>query len=187
MAYPGRDPVNDLSSNPSSIPDAWLRVELLLNKSSEALEQLAGCIPAGCAEQFVALRNQHQELRGELRLLRELGSEHEGEASRLEKLRMGADRFAKSTRDEARTTYERLKSFAKDPNTGKAVKEGLGDIGRGAARAGREIGGAMSSAWGRFRQPASKPPVDAPAVGGEKQTAAGPDVKNREWNREREN
>jgi hypothetical protein len=147
-----------IERRPHSTELAWQRVDTLLDQLGERLENLHDKSSLIGPELVAGLRAQHDELRRELNTLRDAYPESGAKALHvLDRIKERADQLAANTRREARSSYERLRTVAKDPRTGQALKEGLGDIGRGAMRAGRELGGALGSALARFRQDAQHP------------------------------
>lgn len=146
----------------------WQRAELLLDRLSEKLDSLETS-PQLVGPEFIAsMREQQGQLRRELYALRDAYPASASAAPHvLEAIRQRADRLASTTASEARATYDRLRTAATDPNTGQGLKEGAGDIARGALRAGRELGSAVGTAVDRFRRRAGptgsgKHPDDEP-------------------------
>jgi hypothetical protein len=146
----------------------WQRAELLLDRLSEKLDSLERS-PQLIGPEFIAsMREQQGQLRRELYALRDAYPTSASAAPHvLEAIRQRADRLASTTAKEARSTYDRVRMVATDPNTGQALKDGMGDIARGALRAGRELGSAVGTAVGRFRRHdgptgPGKPPDDQP-------------------------
>jgi uncharacterized membrane protein len=131
----------------------WERVEAALDQLNDALAALDAQSHLIGPELVAALRARYFDLRRELSALRDSYPDTAQEGSHaLERMKERADMLLAATRREAREAYDRVRSVATDPNTRQAVKESLGEIGRGAARAGREIATALGAAFERLRQ-----------------------------------
>jgi predicted nucleic acid-binding Zn-ribbon protein len=131
----------------------WQRVEVLLDRLSQTLDSLETLPQLIGPEFIVSIREQQAQLRRELNALRDAYPASAPAAPQmLDSIRQRADRLASATTREARFAYDRLRTVAADPSTGRAFKEGMGDIARGALRAGRELGNAVGSAVDRFRR-----------------------------------
>jgi hypothetical protein len=140
-------------TTPRETGSGWQRAEFLLDRLSEKLDSLETS-PQLVGPQFIAsMREQQAQLRRELYALRDAYPASASAAPHvLEAIRQRADRLRATSASEARATYDRLRTVATDPNTGQALKEGMGDIARGALRAGRELGSAVGTAVDRFRR-----------------------------------
>src|SRR6476620_9780383 len=143
----------------SQVAAAWQRMEALLDRMQDSLETLGPKSQLIGPEVIASLRQQHAELRHELNILRDAYPETAPESELgLQKLREHADRLIAHTTEGARKTYDRLRETAADPQTRQALKDGLGDLGRGAVRAGGAVGNAIATAVGRLRRGADKAP-----------------------------
>ena len=136
----------------------WQRAELLLEGLSRTLDSLETS-PQLIGPEFIAsMREQQGQLRRELNALRDAYPASASAAPHvLDSIRQRADRLASATTREARSTYDRVRTVATDPRTGRVLKEGMGDLARGAVRAGRELGTAVGTAVDRFRRRADPP------------------------------
>src|SRR5262245_56563415 len=144
---------NEVDDNPVS--EAWHRADAVLTQLQNKLDALEPKSELIGPEVLAALRQDHAQLRRELGTLRDAFQQMQS-GTATEALIARADDLVARTSQGARNAYERLRTTVTDPQTKQALKDGFGDLGRGIARAGRDLGGAAATAFGRFRRGASQ-------------------------------
>jgi hypothetical protein len=153
---------NEVDHSPAS--EAWRRADAVLSRLQNKLDALEAKSEFIGPEVLAALRQDHAQLRRELGTLRD-AFQQTPSGSATEALRARADDLVARTTQGARNAYERLRTTVTDTQTKQALKDGFGDLGRGIARAGRDLGGAAATAVGRFRRGTKDPASSAPTNG----------------------
>jgi hypothetical protein len=142
------------SQNPSSfdLENRWRNVVALLNELEEHLETLNVYKETIGPERISSLNRCYGRLHEELLTIRDSYPAHAATTPRaLDELQQKTQQILSKTKAETLKAYERVRELTADPSKRQAVREGLGEIGRGTSRAGQEVLDAIRRAADRIR------------------------------------
>jgi hypothetical protein len=151
-----REPTMQNISQDSSSYDPekrWQNVVALLDEFEEHLDALNAYKATIGPELIASLNKCYGHLHEELLSIRDAYPAHAATTSRaLDELQQKTQRLLSKTKTETLRAYERVRELTADPSKRQAVREGLGEIGRGTSRAGQEVFDAFRRAADRMRR-----------------------------------